>query len=291
MVLKKISVKVCGKLTEKYLDKFESIKKPLEKSNLKYLFRVYVNIIVFLTLFSFIISFSFFLFLFVFIFKYLFLWGLIGSLLGSGTVSSLVFFLAYSYPINQSRKRKKNINSNLPFAVNHMSAIASSGVPPYVIFKLLTGFKEYGEVSEEATRIVRNVDTFGQDITSSIEQIAKETPSKKFEELLRGIISTVETGGNLQEYLRVQAKQALFDYRLKREEYMESLSTYADFYTAVLIAAPLFLIALLAIMNMIGRQFAGMNIQDLMTLGIYLIIPAMNSIFIAFVHLTSPSEV
>lgn len=291
MVLKKISVKVCGKLTENYLDKFESIKKPLEKSNLKYLFRVYVNIIVFLTLFSFIISFSFFLFLFVFIFRYLFVWGLIGSLLGSGTVSSLVFFLVYSYPINQSRKRKNSINTNLPFAVNHMSAIASSGVPPYVIFKLLTGFKEYGEVSEEATRIVRNVDTFGQDITSSIEQIAKETPSKKFEELLRGIISTVETGGNLQEYLRVQAKQALFDYRLKREEYMESLSTYADFYTAVLIAAPLFLIALLAIMNMIGRQFAGMNIQDLMTLGIYLIIPAMNSIFIAFVHLTSPGEV
>ena len=108
---------------------------------------------------------------------------------------------------------------------------------------------------------------------------------------MQGILSTIETGGNLKDYLQVQGKQALFDYKLKRERYMQSLSTYADFYTAVMIAAPLFLIALLAIMNMIGGKIGGMDINDLMQLGIYVAIPLMNTAFIAFIHLTQPKEV
>ncbi|MFB6215875.1 MAG: hypothetical protein ABEJ72_02765, partial [Candidatus Aenigmatarchaeota archaeon] len=96
---------------------------------------------------------------------------------------------------------------------------------------------------------------------------------------------------NLEDYLNVESEQAMFDYKLKREKYLKSLSTYADFYTAVLIAAPLFLIAILAVMNMVGGEVGGMNINDLMRLGIYVGIPIMNTGFIAFIHFTQPKVV
>ncbi len=72
---------------------------------------------------------------------------------------------------------------------------------------------------------------------------------------------------------------------------MQALSTYADFYTAVMIAAPLFLISILAIMNVVGGTIEGMTISDIMNLGIYLVIPATNIAFIMFIHFTQPEHV
>jgi flagellar protein FlaJ len=177
----------------------------------------------------------------------------------------------------------------MPFAINHMSAIASSGVPPHIIFKLLIDIKEYGEICNEARRIVRNVDIFGMDIISAIRNVAERTPSDDFKQFLFGIVSTIDTGGNIQKYLESSAKDALFDYRLKRQKYLQTLSTYADFYTAVLIAAPLFFISILSIMSLIGGQILGMSIPTAMHFGIYLLIPLLNVIFLLFVHFTQPS--
>ncbi|RLJ03546.1 MAG: hypothetical protein DRP11_00405 [Candidatus Aenigmatarchaeota archaeon] len=288
--LKRIAVKCCGGLADRYSEFFKPLRSPLERGHLKILFRTYVSIIFFFTILS-SISGGLILFLFFLLQGESLLTSLIYLFAGMVISAAISFTVLYLYPIQRAAERKKSIENNLPFALNHMAAIASSGVPPYVIFKLLTGFEEYGEISKEAERIVRNVDTFGQDITTALRMAAKRTPSREFQELLNGMVSTIETGGNLHEFLKVQAQQALFDFRLKRERYLETLSTYADFYTAVMIAAPLFLVALLAIMNMIGGQIGGMSIKDVMEIGIYAVIPLTNTAFILFVHLTQPEQV
>lgn len=306
---KKFAVRVCGSLSDESIDFFKSIKQPLDQSNVKILFRTYVSIILFSSILTFISLSASILLIFYYFLNMHLIWVLSGSMLAGMLGSMAIFFFMYLYPIQKASQRKKSINTNLPFAINHMAAVASSGVPPYIIFKLLTEFKEYGEISKEAKKVVRNIDTFGQDITTSIRQVASETPSKDFSEFLKGIVSTVETGGNLEKFLKNRAKEALFDYKLKREEYMESLSTYADFYTAVLIAAPLFLIALLAVMNMLEGQFGGISLSTtcpkglsptfqniitgtcslgIMEMGVYLFIPLLNVIFIAFIHITQP---
>jgi len=205
-------------------------------------------------------------------------------------VAGSAFAFMYYYPYQRAFSRKRDLDMNLPFAVNHMSAIATSGVPPKIIFKLLAGFKEYGEISNEASKIIRNVEVFGQDITTSIQNVADYVPSKDFRELLYGILSTIKTGGNLENYLQVKAKEALFMYRIRREEHLQALSTYADFYTAVMIAAPLFLVSILAIMNVVGGTIEGMTIDDIMNIGIYLVIPATNMAFILFIHFTQPQN-
>jgi archaellum biogenesis protein FlaJ (TadC family) len=98
----------------------------------------------------------------------------------------------------------------------------------------------------------------------------------------------VETGGDLKRFLKGVTQEALFDYKLRREKYLETLMTYADFYTAVLIAAPLFFISILSVMAMIGGTIGGMSILDMMKIGIYAFIPLLNIAFIAFVHMTQP---
>ena len=279
--------KLIDKLIEKYDEYFEPLKLATHQANIKILFKTYLVYMFFSSFLTFIITF-FGIFAFCSYFNVDLLLTIIGLILIPTFFAFLVFVFIYMWPFSIASVRKKDIETNLPFAINHMSAIAASGVPPYVMFKLLTRFKEYGEVSAESGKIVRNVDTFGLDILTSMKDVIAKTPSLSFKDLLQGILATIQTGGNIQLFLRQKAETALFEYRIAKQKYLELLSAYADIYTAIAIAAPLFLIMVLSIMNMIGGQVFGMAIPDVMKIIIFLIIPAMNLAFLAFIHITQP---
>jgi len=199
-------------------------------------------------------------------------------------VVTLFFMLFIPYQTMISRRR--SIETNMPFAVAHMGAIAASGISPSAVFKLLAEFVEYEALNEEFKKIVRNIDIFGLDPTSAMREVAKRTPSEDLRQLLFGFVSTVESGGNLKFYLRNAGKQALFTWRMKREKYLQQLSAYAEFYTGLLIAAPLFLIALFSVMNMIQPQIGGFGILQLMNISIYLVVPLLNIGFLMFLQAT-----
>ncbi|MFH0832600.1 MAG: type II secretion system F family protein [Candidatus Aenigmatarchaeota archaeon] len=284
------TLKYFGKLGLKYLTGYVApLKEEITKSNLNILFEFYVGKMLFLSFVAFVAVFLGTTIVSVLILNLDILLSLIGALILSVAVSFAVLTIYHSYPFHTLSTRRNDIEGVMPFAINHMSAIAASGVPPYVVFKLLTGIKEYGEFMHESQRIVRNIDAFGMDLISAIKNVAERTPSEQFRQFLYGIVSNIETGGDLKKFFDNAAKEALFDYRLRREKYLQALSTYADFYTAVLIAAPLFFIAVLAVMGMIGGTVMGLPIDLAMTMGIYGLMPILNMAFIAFIHYTQPN--
>ncbi len=121
-----------------------------------------------------------------------------------------------------------------------------------------------------------------------MRNVALTTPSKRFRELLTGIVATLETGGDLKNYLNSKADDALTTYRLEREKYVESLATYSDVYTSVLIAAPLLFIVTLAIINLIGGKVLGFDASTLAFIGTFFIIPFLNVAFLLFLNFIQP---
>lgn len=289
IVIYKSAVKILGAFGTKHFYKYlKPLKEEIIKSNLSILFELYVGRMILLAIVAFIATFVFILSIF-FIMGASIVLGLIGALVTAFAISFAVLTIYHSYPFHLITSKKNSLDANLPFAINHMAAISASGVPPFVTFKLLTNIPEYGEVANESKRIVRNVDTFGMDAVSAMRNVADRTPSVEFKQLLYGMISTIETGGDLKQFLENSAKDALFNYRIKREKYMQTLSTYADFYTAVLIAAPLFFVSVLSVMSLIGGSVFGLSIPNAMRIGVYAMIPLMNIMFIMFIHYTQPS--
>ncbi len=203
-------------------------------------------------------------------------------------VAAVVFFVFYVYPIQKSTNIKNSIETDLPFALAHMNAIVSSGIPPEFMFDMLTDYKEYGSIAEQAKLIVRNIRTFGMSSTNAINEVAKRTPSDMFKQVLGGMTQTIEKGGNLVEFISQMSDKAMFDYRIRREKYLKTLSTYADIYTALLVAAPLMMLSVLGIMSLIGGTVLGLTIDDLILLMTWLVLPALNISFLAFVHITYP---
>lgn len=273
-----------GPTVDKYGDEFEDVKEDLKMADMDVLYRTYVSKMFLYSTMAFIVgmiaggvytvlNYS------SMVTAVRFLFGLPMAL------AVLVFGFMYLYPSQKAKHRKNDIDDNLPFALNHLSAIATSGIPPSSMFELLHGFEEYGAISTEAGEISRRVNVFGEDLTTALREVADNSPSEDWSDVLYGMLSTVETGGNMESYIKEKAEEALFDFKMEREKEIERLSTYASFYTAILIAAPVFLVVILAVMNLLGGTLMGYAIRDLMWMGIHVIIPVINTLFIIFLAL------
>jgi len=264
-----------GWIADKYPEFFSIVKENLPKADMKIGYRTYVSIVVLISLITFI-SALFISFLAFTIVQTHFLLKIFYSFFTSFFVAIVIFIVLTFYPSQRAERRKKDIEANLPFALTHMGAIAESGIPPYVVFKLISRFKEYGEISREMEKIVKNIDEFGVDPLTAVKEVANKTPSDQFKQVLLGFITTIEAGGNIKTFLKSMGEQALFEWRIKREKFLQQLTTVAEFYTGILIAAPLFIISLFAVMNMIQPTLGGFGIFDLMKISIYILVPIIN---------------
>ena len=270
-----------GDFVDSHSDEFQDLRESLQKSNMDTLFRTYVSKMFLFTSMAVVIGATGGM-----LYSVVRGFGLlravqyvVGVPIGLGLV---VFGGMYVYPGSKARRRSDDIDENIPFAINHMSAISSSGVPPDSMFELLEQFEEYGEIQKEAESITRRVNVFGEDVTTAMKEIADKTPNDRFADFLYGMVSTVETGGNLHDYIEEQAEEQLFQYNIRKEKEIDRISTYASFYTALLIAAPVFLVVILSVINLLQSSIAGFTVRNLMFLGIHVVIPVVNSLFIAF---------
>ena len=273
-----------GTVADRYETSFKAVKDALPKADIKIAFRTYLSVALLTTVIVYIVAMIATIIIAEVMLKPSLLM-LTFYIIFIPVLTAVACFLLFNYyPFQKASTRQKNIEVNLPFVMTHMGAIAESGVPPQVIFQLMSQFKEYGEISREMEKIVRNINMFGIDPLTSVKEVAQKTPSDSLRQLLYGFVTTTESGGNIKTYLKNAGTQALFEWRMKRERFLQQLSAYAEFYTGLLIAAPLFMISIFAVMNMIQPTLGGYTILDLMKLSIYVIIPLLNSGFLLFLQ-------
>ena len=199
---------------------------------------------------------------------------------------TLIIFFYYPNIIVDNRRRE--IKNDLPFAILHMAAVAGSGARLIDVFAMLLQSGEYKALSGEIKRIMNYVHLFGYNLTTALKSISQITPSPDFKELLNGMISTIESGGSIKNFLKSKAEDTMNTYRLERKKYVEVLSTYSDIYTAILIAAPLLFIIVLVMINIIGSKLGGLDISFIQKLGTFVIVPALNIGFIVFMNIVQP---
>ena len=275
---------------EHYFPAFsKNLTQQLRMADVKMLSQTYMNMMVFALLITFLIS----AMTTILIGRYLQLTtmaiSLLALLMGLGItlVGGVIFAV---YPSTVVGRRSHQIKNDLPFAIIHMSTIAGSGAEPMAMFKLLLNANEYKGLESDVKRIVNYVNLFGYDLSTALKTVANTTPSKQWKEVLTGITTTVESGGSLKSYLKSMAEDTMNSYKLERKKYVETLATYSDIYTAVLIAAPLLFIVTLAIINILGGTIAGFSVNTLAKAGTYIVIPFLNVVFILFLNMINPEK-
>jgi flagellar protein FlaJ len=166
-------------------------------------------------------------------------------------------FLYRGRPASAAKKRSKKIEARITSAMSFISAMASADVPVDVIFKELSRQSVYGEVAKEAEWITRDTELLGVDILTAIKRGASRSPSPKFQDFLQGVVTTSTSGGQLKPYFLLKAEQYEKEDRLEMRKKMEALGMLAEAFVTVVVAFPLFLVVIMAIMALISRNQSG----------------------------------
>jgi len=277
-----------GKKIVSLLPLFEDMHMSYRKSGIKISFKAYVSfaILVFMVVsMSFLILIPSILF---FILRLSLLPSLLFGVGGSLFAGALTIILFYIYPAYRADSLKRKLDDELPFTTGYMAILAGAGVPPDMIFCSLAEIDVTLAVSGEAKTIVRDVELFGHDIFSALEAASDRTPSTKFKDLLEGFIASIHSGGGLTRYLRDRSRQYMKLKRIALRRASDTLSILAEFYVTLLVAGPLILVVMLAVMAMLGGGTELLNPRLLLYLLAYLGIPIGSIVFLIMLDIISP---
>jgi len=282
----KFAMRYLVKHIEPHLALFEDLRKDLKMSGLKKTLEEYISMAIMTCIILFIIELP----LFSVIFSMLnlgFLFSFFMAITTSILICTFFFVLFVNYPKFIIRDKARSVERTLPFAGIYLSTIASSRLPPHKIFEIFSKFKEYGEVSREAQRIVADMEMFGLNIYDSLERSVDRTPSRELRDLFWAILSTLKAGGDLHTYLTEESKTFLSNYRRKLNEFARSLAIYLEIYLTALVLGTIFFIILTSVMS----GFTGIVAQNMVLVQFFLIfffIPLISTAFIILIKTSSP---
>jgi pilus assembly protein TadC len=285
-------------VAKKYFDK---LNRDLRMMNSPFVVGTYVSVIFLTVLISFLISIIILVLLLFFDFSMTF--PFLQNIPAGQTILTRLFnffwiiflipliagLLVYIYPSSESKSLGKKIDQELPFVVIHMSAIATSGVEPISIFKIILRSDEYKYSNVEFRKLMNLINFHGKDFITALRDTSRTCPSDKMKILLDGLATTITSGGDLHEYLDKHSETLLFDYRLEREKYTKTSETFMDIYISIVIAAPMIFLLLFVIMGSTGSLIGsfGIGVGMLSVLLIFGIV-IINIAFLVFLRLKQP---
>lgn len=174
-----------------------------------------------------------------------------------------VFICFYYYPVLEAQGRRNKIEQDLPFAITYMQALSST-ITLYEIFRNVYEAADlYGEVSRECGLIVRDVELFGEDLLTAIENTIKITPSENFRELLNDLALVYRSGGNMRNFFNSKSESYREIARQQLDALLQFLEMIAEVYVTAFVAGPIAIMIMLVAQNLSGQNTMG-NIMPIM---------------------------
>lgn len=285
-----LAYRFVGEKTNHVLPLFKDVDVNLQKSEFRISFKAYVSWAVLASALASIITCIFVPFSLMLIAHISLIPSLLYGVGGAMFAGAFTVIAFYAYPIFRADSMKKNIEGELPFTTSYMAILAGAGVSPDRIFRSLTNERVAPAISVEARTVVRDIELFGFDVISALENASKRTPSERFKEMVEGFIGTIHSGGNLSAYLTSRSRQYMDAKRITLRKFADTLSILAEFYVTMLVAGPLIFVVMLAVMGMLGGGSGLMDPVLLLTLLTYIGIPMGSMAFLMMLDIISPGS-
>lgn len=169
--------------------------------------------------------------------------------------------------------RRRQLDEELAYVASRMAVLSASGMTPEKVIREIASDDSNELIIQEFRKIVRDMNLLGMDLTQALQEARKRSASDEFSGFLDGIVSTSNSGADIQQYLVKQSKTLMNDKRLKTKQFSETLGIIAEMYTTILVVMPLILIILFAVMGVISGSLGGISINLLIELVVYVMVP------------------
>ena len=117
---------------------------------------------------------------------------------------------------DETKKLNKKINTELPFFITIVTLLAISGFGPYTIFLKIKDLELLPNVRLESIKILKRIDILGKDPLVVMSETNEKGSS--FGEFLNGWVSSIQSGGDVVNYLTSKMNSAFEIYESQQEE-------------------------------------------------------------------------
>lgn len=207
-------------------------------------------------------------------------WALVvgGGLAIGLLLAVLAYVFRWTLPESTAEVRRRSIDEGLPRTTAFMYALARGGMEfPQIIRILGQNRAIYGETANEMSLAVREMDLFGRDMINALRRTGRRTPSEQFRTFTENLVSVLQSGSSLPEFLRDQYQRFQETAEERQEDVLEFLATIAEAYVTVLVAGVLFLFTILLVFGLTTTD----TLPFLQALA-YLMIPLANAGFVVY---------
>ena len=198
--------------------------------------------------------------------------GALVSLLGGALVAAGTWYGRLYYPQTVVGRRRRAINVTLPHAIVYMYALSHGGMNLYEVIRELADSQDaYGEVAREFDTVVRDAELFGNDLYTALSNARNLTPSDNLEQFLDDTLSVLDSGGDVTIFFEDESQNYLDDAEDEQERFLETLALLSEVFIVGFVAAPLFIIVILLVMNLMGANTLfqlGLIVYAVLPLGI-----------------------
>lgn len=190
-------------------------------------------------------------------------------------------------PISRAGERASNLEREMPFAATYISVMASGGIAPYTSFKRLAEVELMPAMRSEAREIIKDVEIFGIDPLTAIENSAKKNPLDIFSDFLHGYASTVIIGGDTKHYLERKAEDIFKARAMRVKAAAERLGMLLETFIIVMVLMSLCFYILFSVESIYS---VGISMYSGIILYTYLFTPMLSLVFIYLAHSMQPKS-
>ncbi|NIB99065.1 type II secretion system F family protein [Halobacterium sp. R2-5] len=209
----------------------------------------------------------------------------------TGLVFGLLGFAAgfgglLSVPYMRSSSREREINMLLPDAVSFMYALSIGGMNQLEILEAMAKADDtYGEVAMEFRSIVQETEYFDTDYRTAVRNRSMETPSDELSQFLTDMLSIINSGGDMTEFLSDKKDKHMRTAKQQQELTLDTLELFGEMYMTLSLF-PLLLIIILVIMSMLGQAQ-----MRLLYATVYVLTPIVGLGFLVLVSTVKQDEI
>ncbi len=193
-------------------------------------------------------------------------------------------------PMNNASDRASGVEREMPFAAAYISVMSSGGIAPYTSFKRLTQVDLMPAMSKEARDIIKDVEIFGVDPLTALDNAAKRTPLDLFKDFLGGYASTVIIGGDIGHYLERKAEDIFRARALRVKAAAERLGMLLETFIIVMVMMSLCFYILFAVNGIQSGANASSDISQYsgILMYTYIFTPMLSMLFVYLAHSMQP---
>jgi flagellar protein FlaJ len=146
---------------------------------------------------------------------------------------ALVFGMTLYTPKLSQANRASALDNELPFLVGYMSILAGGGLTLIDTLRRVADLKVFPASSAEAKRILVEIDVFGKDPITAVDDASRYNPSKAFSELLAGYTTVLKTGGDYVNYLNLRLRETFLNMSDKIRRTVDTIGLIAESFLIV----------------------------------------------------------